>query len=69
MEIERTMLLEVLKRLPVGVFLVGDAAYTLQDRVLRSFCRVTARPKAHGRVPLLLEPTSQSNRICFWSVD
>ena len=35
--IERTNLLEGLERLPVGVFLVGDAAYTLQDRVLVPF--------------------------------
>jgi hypothetical protein len=35
--IERTNLLEVLERLLVGVFLVGDAAYTLQDRVLVPF--------------------------------
>ena len=35
--IERTNLLEVLEGLPPGVFLVGDAAYTLQDRVLVPF--------------------------------
>ena len=37
MAIERTNLLDVLEGLPPGVFLVGDAAYTLQDRVLVPF--------------------------------
>ena len=37
MAIERTNLLDVLEGLPPGVFLVGDAAYTLHDRVLVPF--------------------------------